>query len=228
MDYIRVEGLEVDCVVGLHAHERRGKQRVVVDLDLGLDLSEAGKTGRIAHTCDYDQVANLVRELLTFRRYQLIEAATEEMAAMLLGVYGMVEEVGIRIVKPSALPGRARCASVEITRNRSQYPRPTGTTAWNTLLETREAGLYLAQLTPGQILTSFVGDSDRQHAWLVAGELRRETQRVSTGQHLQLPASDPGYLATGGQSAVVLVCVCPPAEKSNDLQSPPVSHAGAV
>ncbi|MBM4363174.1 MAG: dihydroneopterin aldolase, partial [Deltaproteobacteria bacterium] len=75
MDLIRIRGLEFDCIVGLRPHEREREQRVHLDLALGLDLSPAGRQGRIALTCDYDEIATEVMAMLRFRRYQLIEMA---------------------------------------------------------------------------------------------------------------------------------------------------------
>src|SRR5678816_1049027 len=146
MDLIRIRGLEIDCIVGVRPLEREREQRVHIDLALGMDLSPAGRTGRIALTCDYDEIAEEVIALLRFRRYHLIEMATEEITAMLLGVHPALEMVDIRLDKPAALDGRARAASVEVTRTRTDFPRTTRPAPFgevHTLLETREAGLYL-------------------------------------------------------------------------------------
>src|SRR5262245_34676097 len=108
MDEIRIEALELSCIVGVRRRERRKKQLVRLDLTLGLDVSKAGQTGRIALTCDYSRVADEVTELLRFRAYRLIEVATEELAAMLFGVHPMLQQVDIRLEKPGALANRAR------------------------------------------------------------------------------------------------------------------------
>jgi dihydroneopterin aldolase len=229
MDFIRVEGLEVDCIVGLRPHERRRKQRVVLDIELGLDLATAGRSGRIAHTSDYDQMAEEVRKLLEFRRYLLIEAATEELAAMLLGVHRLARTVRIRFVKPGALPGRAASASVEITRTPQDYPRVTRVSDLVTLevlLETQDAGLYLAHVRPGEELPRLARVDGRQHGWVVAGELWSAElagaelaatggRRVGVGDSVALPApgmppTGHGYRNASSEAAQVFVCSCPP------------------
>ena len=123
MDLIRIRGLEIDCVVGVRPQEREREQRVHIDLALGLDLSPAGRTGRIALTCNYDETADFVIAMLKFRRFHLIEMATEELSAMLLGVHAALELVDIRLDKPAALDGRARAASVEVQRTPDGVPR---------------------------------------------------------------------------------------------------------
>src|SRR5690606_6204717 len=112
MDTVRIHGLELDCIVGLRPEERISAQRVLVDVAMGLDTREAGRSGRIAATLDYDRVARDVTALLQFRRYRLIEVATEELALMILSAYPLAEWVELRLEKPGALSGRARAASV--------------------------------------------------------------------------------------------------------------------
>src|ERR1700742_704291 len=144
MGLIRIRGLEMDCIVGTYPHEREREQRIHLDIAFGLDLAPAGRTGRIALTCNYDEIATEIIAMLKFRRFHLIEMATEELAGMLLGMNTEIDEVEIRLDKPAALDGRARAASVEIRRTRDAFPvssRPTSYGALEVLLETRDASL---------------------------------------------------------------------------------------
>src|SRR5262245_48846771 len=140
-DIVRIHRLELDCIVGIRPPEREHQQRVRLDVALHLDVSQAGRTGRISLTADYDVVAHEVAALLSFRHYHLIEMAAEEVAAMLLGIHAGVQRIDVRIEKPGALAGRARAASVEVKRRSSDFPRsvqrlPCGER--EVLLETRE------------------------------------------------------------------------------------------
>ena len=125
MDFILIEGLELDCIVGLRPVERRRPQRVRLDLSLGLEVAAAGRSGRIALSCDYDRVTEEVMALLRFREYRLVESATEELAAMLFGIYPALLQAEIRLDKPTALRGRAYSTGVRVTRRREQFPAPT-------------------------------------------------------------------------------------------------------
>lgn len=216
MDTIRIHGLEIDCIVGLRPHEREREQRVHIDLALGMDLSAAGRTGRIALTCDYDQIAEEVIALLRFRRYHLIEMATEELAAMLIGVHPALERVEVKLDKPAALDGRARAASVEIVRERDVFPRTVRETAFgrcDVLLETREAGLYRLVVSPGAELPAGFARSRRQLEWLVEGALTSgntalEAHVPRTADERDEPTS---YFCPGPGSAVLFRCTRPPA-----------------
>ncbi len=172
-DRILIDALEVECIVGIRPAERVRKQHIRVHLDLGLDLSRPGKSGRIAHTVDYSRVATEITNLLQFRAYKLIEVATEELAASLLALHPALERVTLRVEKPEALRGRARLAAVEITRTREAFGPKRVTTPFGELEvihESEEARLALAHIAAGRVLTQ--GDENtRRLEWLVHGRL---------------------------------------------------------
>jgi len=173
MDEIRIEGLELVCIVGVRPRERRRKQRVRLDIRLYLDAAPAGRTGRIGLTCDYSRIADEVARLLRFRAYRLVEVATEELAAMLFAAHPLLEQVDLRLEKPQVFQGRARSASVRIHRERGQFPSVRAGQDFGeieTKLETHEAGLYVLSVQPGRKL-SRLSSAERQLAWLTAGEL---------------------------------------------------------
>lgn len=183
MDTIRIQGLELRCIVGVRSYERRREQPLRVDVRLGLDLSSAGRSGYIHDTADYSQVADEVTALLRFREYRLLEVAAEETAAMLLASHPSVQEVGIRLDKPQALAGRARGASVEVSRTRGAYnrvpeARPYGSR--HEFLSGPEATLELLRIDPGQAAPDpegagsaedAPGGADRRLEWVVQGQL---------------------------------------------------------
>lgn len=183
MDTIRIEGLELRCIVGVRSYERRREQPLRIDVRLGLDLRHAGRSGRISDTADYARVADEVTALLRFREYRLLEVAAEEAATMLLGVHGAVQEVTLRLDKPQALAGRARGASVEITRRREAIvsaARPYG--ACDELLKSEEATLELVRIEPGQ--TARFEDAERRLAWVVQGEVAEVDEPGASGAGL--------------------------------------------
>jgi FolB domain-containing protein len=172
-DRILIDALEVECIVGIRPAERVRQQHVRVHLDMGLDLSRPGKSGRIAHTVDYSRVATEVTSLLQFRAYKLLEVATEELAASLLALHPALERVSLRLEKPEALRGRARLAAVEITRTRAAFTSKRVATAFGELEvihESDEARLALAHITAGKALVQSEA-SPRRLEWLVHGRL---------------------------------------------------------
>jgi dihydroneopterin aldolase len=209
MDIIRIDALELDCIVGVRPRERRKRQPIRLDLALGLDLSAAGQTGRIAKTADYSRVADEVTSLLRYREYQLIEVATEELAAMLLGVHSMLEQVEVRLEKPAALQGRARAASVEIRRKQSDFPRRTERTGYGeieTLLSTHEATLALCHALPGLVMPP-TGDERRHLEWVVAGNVSLDGTLLREGEpQFWGAARRASYDVLGTERATLFVC----------------------
>jgi len=177
MDVIRIHRLELDCIVGIRPREREQAQRVRLDLSLYTDLSAAGRAGRISLTVDYDQVAHEVTALLEFRRYHLVEMAAEEVSAMLLGAHAAVQRVDVRIEKPGALGGRARAASVQVRRQRGDFPvnvQQLEHGRCEVLLDTREARLELVRIEPHSSLSAGPGFTAAALYWILSGSVEGE------------------------------------------------------
>ena len=195
MDVVRIHRLELDCIVGIRPQEREHRQRVRLDIGLHADLSQAGRSGRISLTVDYDQVAHEVATLLAFRHYHLVEMAAEEVSAMLLGLHSGVERVDLRIEKPGALEGRARAASVEVRRTRRDYPVSVlaAEQGAQVLLETREARLDLLRLEPGQSACIAPSYAARSLVWVVEGAVDAEASRERASERL-IPSLPSGVI----------------------------------
>jgi FolB domain-containing protein len=214
MDLIRIRGLEMDCIVGIRPLERERAQRVHLDIAFGLDLSPAGRTGRIALTCNYDEIATEVIAMLKFRRFHLIEMATEELAAMLIGMHPLLAFVEIRLDKPAALDGRARAACVEIKRTRDAFPIAARQTSYGfieSLLETRDAALSRIRIDGGKAMASALPPGTRMLEWVDEGEVSRDGQPLSPHAPLAPAEASATYRNTGSDPAVLFRCICPPA-----------------
>jgi FolB domain-containing protein len=203
MDTIRITGLELACIVGVRPAERRRRQRVRLTIELGLDLSRAAHSSRIVQTVDYSVATDQVAELLRFREYRLIETATEEIAAMLLGIYPTVMTASVCLEKPEALRGRALHGAVSIHRER----RAPSSTEYDfgredLLLETSEAALSLFTVETGGSLRTVAERPGRRLGWLVHGQL-------GPASALDEPSELEHVLASthqGAEPATVFVC----------------------
>lgn len=179
-DEIRIEGLEVRCVIGVNAHERVQTQPLLVSLELELGLERAGLSAHLGDTCDYARIAEEITALLHFRRYRLLEAAAEELAGMLLAVHPRVEVVRLHLDKPRALR-RAKSAGVSVTRTAADYPRRREGARFGCVeivLETAEAGLYLLHVDPGASITAHRHERMRELEYRVRGDLVRCGERL--------------------------------------------------
>lgn len=213
-DRVRIQDLHVDCIIGIFGSERQEPQSVVVDIVFDVDLRTAGRTGRICATVDYGQVAVEVAALLEFRRYQLLEAAVEELAAMLLGLHPAAVAVELTLRKPAALARFGAVAQVSIRRERTDFPRRHEASRFGeveVLLETREAGLYLLHVEAGKAIPSHRHAVMRELEWLVAGQLTQRGKNVELVQP-QSWARDKvhDYLNPSSARATLFCCDTPP------------------
>jgi FolB domain-containing protein len=205
MDQIRISRLELSCIVGVRPAERRRRQRIALSIELELDLGRAGRSGRIGHTVDYSVVIDEISYLLEFREYRLIEMATEEIAAMILGLHTPVERAHVTLEKPEALKGRASHAAVSVSRPRSE-PRtsPLAFGEERLLLETAEAALKVVQVDPERTLDPTAHPERKTLAWLASGHLVSGTA-IAAHDPRELPRIF-GATNPGPERAAVFVC----------------------
>ena len=157
-DVIAIEGLTVDCIVGVYPHERHTPQPLRIDVRMALDTSRAGESQRLRRTIDYAAVATQIAFLLQSCRFHLLETAAHSLARYLLAPPALgedrarVQAVTLRLVKPLALAGKGT-PSLEIHREASDVrlaheDKPFGTV--DIVHETREIGIYRLNVAPGR------------------------------------------------------------------------------
>jgi FolB domain-containing protein len=127
MDRIFLRDLCLSCTIGVNDWEREVKQTVKIDLDLELDLSEAGKKDDLRLTADYKVVRDRIEAVVDQSQFLLIEALAERIAEVCLAEPG-IQRVRVSLEKPGALRG-TRTVGVEIIRGqgsgiRGQDPTP--------------------------------------------------------------------------------------------------------
>lgn len=101
-DTIFVRGLTVHAYHGVMAHESKVGQTFSIDLDLTIDLSDAARTDRLAHTVSYDQVVEAARKAFCAKPYKLIEAAAGAVADAVLAKFSKITAVRVTVHKPHA------------------------------------------------------------------------------------------------------------------------------
>ena len=221
MDTIELEGLVLECVLGVFPEERDRDQPVRIDLKMGLDLSAAGRSASIYDTIDYDRTADEIAALLRFRRYRLLENAAHEVSAMLFGVHPLLQELELRLAKPQALVGRAAAGAVRVQRRRSDFElrrEPARFGEVDVLLETREAGLYLLHVEQGQQIPAHHHRVMRELEWLVRGTLRQDGELVPPSRPIEWAHGQVhAYVNEGDGVATLFCCDCPPFVPADEI-----------
>jgi dihydroneopterin aldolase len=117
MDTIYLHELKIDTVVGIWEWERRIRQTVVIDLEMGADIRKAAASDRIDDTLNYKAVAKRVQQFVSESSFQLVETMAERIAGLILDEFG-VPWVSVKVNKPGAIRG-ARDVGVKIRRERA-------------------------------------------------------------------------------------------------------------
>lgn len=116
MDRILLNGIRFFGHHGVYPEERRLGQQFVADVELCLDLREAGDRDDLSRSVDYGQVLALVLEIGAGEPVQLLEALASRIASRILAHFP-VRQVIVRVTKLAPpLPGLTGGVTVEIVR----------------------------------------------------------------------------------------------------------------
>lgn len=118
-DRIVLEGLAFYGYHGVMLEENKLGQRFRIDLELGIDMSEAARTDDVASTVHYGNVYNVVQEAFEEKRFKLIEALGQHIIVRLFETFEKLDWIRIRVRKPEApLPIVAGEVAIEMLRTR--------------------------------------------------------------------------------------------------------------
>lgn len=116
MDIVFVEDLRIQTVIGIFDWEREITQTVSLNLEMGFDISAAGKSDSIDDTLDYKAVSKRLISFVEQSEFQLVEALAEECARLVLAEFP-VQWLRLKLSKPGAVRGSS-AVGVVIERHR--------------------------------------------------------------------------------------------------------------
>ncbi len=104
---------------GCLAEERQRPQPFELDLDVETDMGPAARADDVSKTVDYGMLVQKVVEVMTARRFSLLEALAEEVAEAILADRRVTSvTVAVRKLRPP-VPSDLASAGVRITRTAS-------------------------------------------------------------------------------------------------------------
>ena len=118
MDIIYLNDLRVATTIGVHDWERRIRQTLVLDIELGADIRKAAASDKIEDTVDYQAVAERIVSFAETSEFELVETLAERIADILLKEFA-VPWCRLRLSKQGALRG-VKDVGVVIERGRNR------------------------------------------------------------------------------------------------------------
>ncbi len=84
MDTIFLRELKIDTLIGVYEWEKQVPQTLQIDLDIALPNSLACSSDNISDALDYAEIVQHLKQVLTSRHFNLLEALAEHIAQILL------------------------------------------------------------------------------------------------------------------------------------------------
>ncbi len=227
-DVIAIRNLALDCIVGVYPHERDTPQRLVLDVELELDIEEAARTELIGRTINYDLTSAQLVFLLQSCRFRLIETAAHALCRYLLappapGVRrAQVARVRLEMTKPEALGGAA-VPSLRVERDAAwagvyaQERKPFGLV--DIIHETSEAGIYRLNLEPGGVIPMHVHRRMQESEMVLGDGIECQNEPAPLGTVRRWPFGAPHTYRNTSESFQSILCVdCPPFDPSDEVE----------
>ena len=104
MDIVYLRDLRIDTIIGIYDWERRTRQTVILDLEMGADVARAAATERIEDALNYKEVAKRLIQFVGESDFQLVETLAEHCARIIREEFG-VPWVRLTLNKKGAVRG---------------------------------------------------------------------------------------------------------------------------
>jgi len=114
MDKVFIEALEIECVIGIYDWERKIKQPIVLDIEMGFDNRKPAASDDIVDTLDYKAVSKRLIQFVSESDFGLVETLAERCCAIILDEFA-VGHVKLKLSKIGAVRG-SKAVGVMIER----------------------------------------------------------------------------------------------------------------
>ncbi len=84
MDIIYLRDLRIDTIIGIYDWERRMKQTIILDLEMGTDIRKAANSDNIDDTLNYKAVAKRLMSYVGSSEFELVETLAEKIAEIIM------------------------------------------------------------------------------------------------------------------------------------------------
>ncbi len=104
MDIIYLSDLRIDTIIGIYDWERRVKQTIILDIEMGTDIRAAASSDNIEDTLNYKNVAKRLFAYIGESEFELVETLAEKVADLILTEF-KVPWLRLKVNKQGAVRG---------------------------------------------------------------------------------------------------------------------------
>jgi len=104
VDIVFINDLRIETIIGIYDWERKVKQTISLDLEMGADIRKSAETDAIEDTLNYKAVAKRLIAFVGESEYQLVETLAEKITDIVLTEFS-VPWVKLTVHKPGAVRG---------------------------------------------------------------------------------------------------------------------------
>ncbi len=104
MDIIYINDLRIETIIGIYGWERKTRQTVILDIEMGTDIRKASSTENVEDTLNYKLVAERLFEFVGGSEFELVETLAERISDILLNEFN-VPWLRLKLNKQGALKG---------------------------------------------------------------------------------------------------------------------------
>lgn len=118
-DIIRIKNAVFYAYHGADFDEQKLGGKFEVDVEIHTSFQKAIETDRLVDTIDYEKVYSLLKDLVSEKKYFLLETLADKIASEILRLFNQVSLVKITVRKPHPpVKGVVDYIEVEVSRNR--------------------------------------------------------------------------------------------------------------
>ncbi len=115
---LRIKNLSASTVLGIYEWEQQARRLVILNIEMQVADTGAGRSDAIADAVDYSIIENRVLEHLDRHSYQLLERLVTDVAYYILALDSRIAKVRVEADKPGALRMASSVSvSAEITQS---------------------------------------------------------------------------------------------------------------
>jgi len=102
MDKVFISGLEIQAQIGIYDWEKRIRQPLRFDIEMGFDNRKPAATDDIADTLDYKAISKRLHDYVEQSGFGLVETLAERCAELILDEFS-VTWLRLKLSKPGAV-----------------------------------------------------------------------------------------------------------------------------